>query len=469
MNKKNIFYLSFAFMAVIFETSCSNNLNDDTTPPQETTTLQIKARDNSNDVSYPIQIYAFNKEGKQAGTSSINSADENYSIQLPKGNYHLMALANISGYILVKSTEESSKVSMPEQHYNNNGLMMGEADINLQSDKDKANISLNHQTSRIDLSLMDIPEKTKTVKASFSPVYHTINFDGTYKTSTTATLDCTLAEKQWKTPTFYIFPDSQTPLTISIEVTAEDGTKKTHTYTNTTGLAAGTPYALKGSYKGNIKLMGGITSNEWKQQVVIDFPIGEEEEGGSPEEGGDSGESGDNEGEGDNGDENYIVTAIPESGTLWNGQLVVENGQTPTGTSTDLLLLSLEEWQNVKSAKADATAAISIANEYKENEKSGWRIPNEDEAKKITACCGGSTKIKTINKLLKDAGGKNLTGSEQDPNNKKDIFVRYLSENGVSSYNLDSDKTENPHSAGATRTYYLRLVKTVHVTLTTNP
>lgn len=149
--------------------------------------------------------------------------------------------------------------------------------------------------------------------------------------------------------------------------------------------------------------------------------------------------------------------------TLWNGHYAVS--VTPianTGTNqADVLLLSLKEWQGVSSANSpDApTQAQALLAAYTEGKASGWRIPITPESKLIQLNCGGTTLLASANALLSAIGADVLTGDGKD-SHKQD--ARYLCNEALHSYSLKAT-TGSASTAGSSRSYSLRGVKTVRV------
>lgn len=136
--------------------------------------------------------------------------------------------------------------------------------------------------------------------------------------------------------------------------------------------------------------------------------------------------------------------------------------QNKTATAADLFLLSLEEWTGVNSAlNADqATQAVVIAGNYTENGLiSQWRIPTTAEANLLRNSYGASAGLSLINNEITQVGGTALTATGKDATGNT---VRYLCNDAKSSFTLNGI-TNSTSGAGDTRTYYLRLVRTVHV------
>ncbi|MCD8182240.1 MAG: FimB/Mfa2 family fimbrial subunit [Bacteroides sp.] len=456
---KRKYLLLLASAAALVGTSCVNSIDDDDTI-QEVRTLYITTR-NATSLPYPIRLYAFRPEdGKQVATTIINNEEDGCSLNLPEGAYHLVALAGTGNCTVPANPELTSAITLPTENCATEGLMLGSADITLKAADAEADITLGHRMARIALALDDVPPETSAVKIRFSPLHRTMNFNGIYASEGGRTeVTCTREGDAWKTPAFYTFPGSGQALTLSIELTATDGTTKTYGYLHTERLEAGTPYSLTESYKKGFTVNGKITADDWGMLKEIKFTFGDESSS-NPDEGNTPGD-----GSVIYPDANgyYTVTTLPTARNLWNGHYVaaVQN-KAADSTSADLLILSLKEWQDVASAKTKTVArqmeATDYVAAYTEAEATGWSIPTSEEVKLIKSNCAGIL-LSDANTLLTSVGGDVLTGNGNDSHGSP---VRYLCENATYSYELKG-LTGSVTTAGDTRTYYLRAVKILHV------
>lgn len=257
-------------------TACVNHIDDDDDdkPSDQTFALHVTTRNTEIKVTYPIHIYAFNAAGKQAGMITVNNADNDCSLSLPEGNYHLVALAGTAGCVLPEIPTRTGSITLPASNYSTSALMMGSADVALSTANVEANILLTYRMARIELSLNDIPAAVTAVKVSFSPLYPAINFEGSCTgEGNRAGIACTKEGGVWKAPVFYTLPGSGQSLTLSIEMTDAEGTK-TYGYTYTGKLEAGFPYVLSGSYKQGFNVNGTITAEGWGEAKSIGFTFG---------------------------------------------------------------------------------------------------------------------------------------------------------------------------------------------------
>lgn len=463
------FTCAFVVFLLMTMTACVNKIEDDetTTAPAE---LKVTTRSSSS-IPYPVQLYAFSPDTREMlAQATIESKDNDTPLlQLPKGNYRLVALAGTADCKLPDTPSLDGLISLPGSYYTREALMRGSADVTINDKDAQADITMSNCMASISLTLADIPTKTQAVSMRISPLYSAMSFAGDYsKENATATVECSKQDNDWKTPTFYIFPGSGRQQVLSIELTDDKGKTQTYGYTYNGTLAANTPYNLSGSYKQDFSVNGSISAEGWNTPEDIDFVFGSGD-GGT---GGNEGDEGDS-GEGDGGDrddtageDEFFVDKLPSTRSIWNGHFVAYADKAADGRSAEVVLLSLEEWTDVPSANSedgDPDTAKKLAAAYTEHGMTGWYIPLDAEAKNIMANCGG-TLLAQANKAIDQAGGTALTGSGKDDNNND---VRYLCRDGKSSFSLKST-SGSQSSAGSARTYYLRAAKSVHLILRSN-
>ena len=454
MNKQTLpSHTSLLYILVyLLISSCVNHIDEDE-PAQIPAMLTVITRSTFS-LPYPLQLYAFDASTKQlAAQTTVADESAGSSLSLSEGNYHLVALAGTQDCSFPNTTSLNNVISLPETNYARHALMTGSADVTINGDA-TAEIRMSYSMASISITLTDIPENIAAVSLLLSPLYNTMTFAGDYAGSKTVAIACNKENGVWKANTFYTFPANGQKVTLSIEMTDNSNQKQTYGYTYNGTLAANTPYNLSGSYKKGFTVNGNITADGWNKAENINFTFGTESDSGSGDDSGSDSED---------TDDNYTVDAIPTARNMWNGHYIAAI-QNKTATGADLLLLSLQEWKDVASAntkKAERVIeAADYAKDYTEGGITGWSIPTTGEAKLIKSNCGGSL-LNAANALLTDAGGDALTGSDKDTHGND---VRYLCEDATYSYELKG-VTGNITQAGGTRTYYLRVVKIVHVVL----
>ena len=78
--------------------SCQQMPEDDTWGSEENTkVLKVKVRSaGESEIQYPLYLYAFTEGGKLAASQTIENAEVDMSLTLPKGDYQVVAVAGVS-------------------------------------------------------------------------------------------------------------------------------------------------------------------------------------------------------------------------------------------------------------------------------------------------------------------------------------------------------------------------------------
>ena len=132
-----------------------------------------------------------------------------------------------------------------------------------------------------------------------------------------------------------------------------------------------------------------------------------------------------------------------------------EEGSNPV----EMLLMSRNEWTGMTSAfyESDPYVAQNIAQQYAEDELTGWHIPTTDEARSIKDKWGGDA-LTAINTTLSGASLTPLTATDTNGN------VRYLCNEAQSTFSFAPSSSIT--AAGKTvKTYRLRVVKRIRFKL----
>lgn len=437
----------FALLTCIICTSCEKvELDDIDDMAEGTTEVKILTRSTDGESTVlPLMVYAFDlNTGYLANSISIESASDSPILNLSPGNYQVVALS-FSNVCSVDSPNEIEDIlQLPEENYIDESLMMGSATVNVTSNT-TANITLYNQVCAIDLSLSDIPSDVTNVSVTLSFLYNAITFSGNLLGNATTTVRLTRDNNGvWSAPRFYILPNKNDRLTLSISTTSSSG-EQTYGYTYNGKLETNTPYAINGSYSDGFSVNGVINLAGWNKPQEINFHFGAVS---TPD---------DTPSEPTEDDmQEFTVSTIPTAGTLWDNHFVAAVLDA-TATSAELILLSTTEWTDITSAfHADTpTMATDITSSYNEGEIKGWRIPTRDEAKLMRTSIGLDHLSKT-NSLLSSNSIPPLASGEQEDGNK----VRYLCDDAAYTYAWNSTTTSK---SGSKRTYHLRLIKRIRV------
>lgn len=453
MNKHSIIGL-LMFLPVLF-TSCAKYFaeEEEEADPKTVSTLRVIPRsDDETKLEYPINIYAFNSKGGCVSQQTIESSEDSPSISLtlPKGKYRIVAVSGITKeeYDFPEQPSLTDVIKMKQGNTTKVPLMMGNADVDLKDGATKTNttnIILNYMVAQLKVTLSDIPKDFSNIEVEIAASYSQLSFSGEYtdgKNSVVASSQSGTDEK-WDTDTFYTFAGSEKKTIISIHMT-KGGNTETYGYTYNYSIQAKQPYVLAGSYAKSIIVGGNIIAGGWEAPITVDFNFGKDSEEDKP--------SGDNDGD-DNQNSNdvFTVNEIPQQEKIWNNCFVLEVTPNEQENEAEVLLMGIKNATNAQGMeKMNYTEADVAIKKYSINEFINWRIPTEEEA--ILLKSRYNDNLSYINSLLSAAGGKGLGLDD----------VRYFCNNTKYTFNFKSNSKIS--GTGLKSTYYLRPVKTIHVT-----
>lgn len=390
-------------------------------------------------IQYPLTLDVFDAEDESLVTSQIQLAeDEELSLHLPVGFYHMVALAGADECCLPSNPSLSDVITSPLNGPFSRPLQMGSALMNI-TQNTTMSIALHNMVSAISVSLSGISADATSVFIHLSPMASGILFGGDYVGTTTVRVPLEKEGDKWSAPLFYTLPTSGS-LCLTV-TTATPAKTYSHGYTLSHSLRPNTPYVISGSLDGGVLTNGFMPSDGWNEVENISFIFG------------------DNNSNGDTiGVDNDVfeVEELPEVGTLWNGYFVVSHADSDDEIDR-MLLLSTTEWRGITSAAHEETPSMAadIASTYTEGELDDWRIPTRNEVRKMCAASGYEN-LGATNEYLTTHGIAPLsTGEDADTGDA----IRYLCDDAAYSFRWDSDGRSSV--AGRKRTYHLRLVRTV--------
>lgn len=418
--------------------------------------VAIRTRSTTEDIQYPIRIYAFDSNGNCASQQTLESESSTLSLSLSAGNYHIVAVSGEKGYSFPSSPSPTSLVKMAdENNCSSVPLQMGEADINVESGNQTVNIILSYKVSTLNLELKNIPSSVQRVSVLVSQQYNAVNLKGEYVEGMKTKVELQKSGTVWKSDNVYVFPGSNSQTVFSIAMTDENGTT-TYGYTYPSPLSVARPYNFFGTFSSDmINLTGTITSEGWGAPVALNFTFGSGTTDSNPSKEEESG-----------GTES--VTNFPLPGTLWNGHLVayvsLADGSGMVLNPLDysyvqsakVILLSLDEWTGVSSFFSEnSSEANTLCSHYEENGLGEWSIPLSSEAKNLQELYN-ETSLEELNKTITSAGGKPIQSL-----NERGEYIRYLCEDA--SYTFAWKPSGGTSKAGTKTLYSLRLVKRITI------
>ena len=406
---------------------------------EESQSLQVKVRSAENvEISYPLFLYAFDKDGKLAASQNIEKEEDDMALTLGNGDFRLVAIAGTSGaYLLPESPTIDDVITIDGTEGAGTPLMVGRADIDIsRSSGTTAEITMSYVVAELNVKLVNVPTDVKAVVLAISPLYSSLSLEGKYGGDTQKVkVNCTLGEDGvWSAQPTYIFPGSAAETTFSVSFKKEDGTELTYGYTYQGKPEANHPFNITGSYAEGVIVGGSFEISGWEEAIDVEFTFGanavpgvDEEEPEEPE---------------------IDLTNVPEIGTIWNDAIVADIGEADE-TGVDLLLLSLDEWDATTSQVSDVIEGYSV------NGISDWRLPTHEEAAVLRARFSGDSRLE-LNDLIEeyDSSLYGVDGEERYLCTKNDVYYSFKFAGGTTTT-----------KAGEKRSYYVRLVKTYRVAI----
>ncbi|MGN1375761.1 MAG: FimB/Mfa2 family fimbrial subunit [Prevotella sp.] len=407
---KHITLITLSIFAIIFS-SCEKYSSDDITSPTEAnSTLMLSASlseaSDETEISWPINIYVFDKDNNCIATQLLNDASSMIDIKLPEGLYHVYAVGGATSDKYSLPTKETAtpdfvlSLNDDNQHAD---LMLAKNTITMTSgETNKLTLAMQRKVARLQqITISNVPSDVTDVSVSFAPIYSTICLNGTYNgadNSYKATLTKQSDGTTWSnTDAINIMPSSSSPVTIKISFTTSTEIKS-YSYTCAEEIEANYKFNISGTYKENsITLSGTITGATWAGTKNITFTF-EDEESSSDDTGNSGSETDD----------------IPTVGSIYKGCYVLKSEI--SGNSTVVTLMTANEYREgfsglsgdmtaFRSAVDNAISGLSIEG------ISGWRLPSLEEIQLV------KNDYNNINNTLTSNGLTNLI------NNKMYLFL----------------------------------------------
>lgn len=411
--------------------SCENaNIPGDDDPTPSLTgkkyKVNIVTRATGSEIIYPVTVWAKDASGNTVARQTLDNAEAAISLKLPEGRYRITAVCGATDFSHGYSTTPS---------------LVGNSDITVKSSSVNVNIVMSYTVASVSIFLRGVPATVTAASVSLSPLYSSLDGDGTPGGTTTVSIPCQRqSDGTWATGTAYVLPASGTSTVLTLSLTSPTGTES-YGVTYASALRASVPYTFTGQFSGSttpadVKISGTLTGGTWEADVRDTFSFGPT--------------GGNAFGHATTGDV-VSVTALPQPGTVCDGHIVASI--TSEGTA---LLLSTQEWSNLTSAyyEADPGVAQSLASNYTEGTLTGWAIPSREEAETLRDLWGGSS-LAAINASLTYASLTPLSAKDEKGDN-----VRYLCDNATYTFSFAANSQFT--AAGRTvKTYRLRLVKPV--------
>lgn len=449
--------ISFFLLIVLLLASCEHlavpGEGDLDLAPKQTVT--ILTRSSTNDIQYPLYVYAFTEGGKCAASQMLASSNDDLSLALRSGIYRIVAISNTDGYTLPTSPTLTSIIKMSESNnYALSPLQMAQADVTVGSTSQSLNLTLAYKVANLSFTLNSVPESVTSVSVTISQQNSAIVMNGEYSETKSTIVNLDKSGSTWFINNICVFPGSSAQTVFTFTLKSADGTVS-YGYNYSSPLAASTPYNITGTYsEGTLNLVGTFIYEGWKAPVKLDFSFGP----GSVQN--DTPST-------DNDIPAYSVSSFPKAGTLWNDHIVayaytddgsdlrLSDEAADSFESVNILLLSRQEWTKVPSAtNYNASQLRDKVTGYSEDDLSAWSIPTREEAQELISLYNENN-LTAFNSFL--SSNKLATINFEDDGKN----IRFLCNEGNTTFAWKSNATLG--AAGGTVLYSLRLVKHVKI------
>ena len=232
------------------------------------------------------RIYIFNSSDQCVALLQTNDVTYQASSDLAPGTYTLYAVggSDLSRFVLpTKQQATPSSVITRVDGMVMDNLMLKTATVTItEGESVTQTIALDHKVLYVNqLDVHDVPDDVTKVEVTLSPLYKSIQLDGTYVTTDTESYKIALTQSS-TTPTTWqasphqaLFPSKGTP-TIKVTFTSPSGVKS-YSYTLSEELPANHHFAISGTYSNNngIAFTGLLTSSDWGEDRTITFGFDE--------------------------------------------------------------------------------------------------------------------------------------------------------------------------------------------------
>lgn len=378
-------------MMMTLLSSCSKEimLEDDEpdsgTSASATSTLVVKTRVQTANganatVSFPVHVYVFSSKGSCVATTVISSADENMSMKLAKGLYHVYAVAGATddAYQLPDQASASTSSVMELREGKNHGeLMVAQSTVSLGKDQTNTlTIALKRKVMQLQSVVFDnIPTGVTSVSLAISPLYANVKLDGTYAEgigSQTVNLTRDSEDNRvWRleAPVYLLEASGEASLTVSL---TEGDQVKSYTYVSKDELKANYKINIKGTYNDEFELSGTIRGEEWAGEKTIEFDLTDDTTPDTPLP--------------DTPSEEPSSYGVPVVGQLYaDGQCYVVSRQDNGDGSISYLLMTTQYGAKVVSTETEPAQDVLKGLVDKRLEQlavkgiSGWHLPTKEE------------------------------------------------------------------------------------------
>lgn len=451
--KNNLISLIIAIFGVMFLFSCEKYSADEYSKDGSansvlkiyTRTASVEGSLTEMKISYPVNIYVFNKENKCVALTNITSGEEDISLKLLAGEYDVYAIAGADeeNYNLpaMENATKETVISLKEGAEHSD-LMTAEGHVTLvDNGENSLTLTLERKVMLLEtVTITDVPKEVTAVMVTISPLYENLMINGNYsgeKGTYTVNLGKGADGTTWTAICDkYLFGAVGQAV---IKVSLVDTKIRSFSYICTDNLVANHKIDIRGNYnEPELTLTGIINGAIWEDSKEISFEFG----GSSVVD--------DNEGEEDDDDNIVDDDNGPVSvGDIYGNDFIVVRCQS-TGNQSVVTLMSLKELDKLIYDEDDQTSvrtAVYAGLAELATDGLPCRLATMEEIAYV------ADNADVLNVFLRDKGLNNIMA-----NGRYSYYFKGESD-AVLCYNLGSHNVATPKSESAS--YILRAFATV--------
>lgn len=388
MKSTNLIFLLVSALSLLFSCEKAYVLDEGGDKPSSgsgqmtvRTSARVSGESGGTDyVSYPVNVYVMNSEGKCVALRQIPSSDFELKLELEAGNYDVYAVSGTDNYSLPSADNATKNSTIETLSGKGHGdLMTASNHVELAKDEEnRLTLQMERRVMQVQsVTLNNIPDDVTAVQLTMSPLYKGVLLGGGYTDgSSSHTFDLVRQSdgKTWKSASSEYLLEAKENITLKVSLTRADGVTS-YSYASSESLLANYKVNITGNFVNEdaISLSGTIKGEDWAGTVTMNFDIDQNNT---------SGEGGGSEPE----EPEVLHGGAPAQGTLYKGCFVLKTSSTANSTAVTLItpteqnrikVSSSKEEENVKSSirenTAVALASIAVAS------VTGWRLPSEAE------------------------------------------------------------------------------------------
>lgn len=335
-------------------------------------------------VSYPVNVYVMDDEGKCVALQQIESASDELRIDIPEGTYDVCAVAGTDNYSIPTASSATKQTVLELKSGKGHGDLMTACSnvVMTQGEENRLTLQLQRKVMQVQgITLNNIPTDVTAVQFTISPLRKGLRLGGDYVDGTdshTFSLTKQSNGTTWKSAASEYLLEARDNATFKVSLTNSEGTTS-YSYASSEQLAANYKVNITGNFVDDehITLSGTIKGTDWAGTVDVNFNFDATNVDGSggstvdPDDGDDSGE---------------LYGEAPEEGSYYEGCYVlrtVNNGHSTTvtlmsPTEVNKLQFSSSKDDDVKQASIQLAAESALESVAVEG-VSGWRLPTQEE------------------------------------------------------------------------------------------